>query len=143
MDLGRPLFQLKLSGMPTIELMIHMVNPLKSRVVKVSRRPWGSYMKLTSVQQAQITKYVLANGNYSYSKSIFLISRFPRTTTPHQPQPPTHYCIRGILLSQILLKMTNFLALCSLYQHTVWLNLTCRKLIFKSLTVYEIKFFEI
>ena len=28
-------------------------------------------MKLTSVQQAQITKYALANGNYHYRKLIF------------------------------------------------------------------------
>ena len=42
-------------------------------------QPQGPYMKLTSVQQAQIAKYALANGSYHYSKSVFAIGRFPCT----------------------------------------------------------------
>ena len=47
---------------------MHTVNPLKSRVVKVSDCEACTYVKLTPVQQAQITKYALANGNKADSK---------------------------------------------------------------------------
>ena len=74
-DPNRSLYQLEVSG--------RGANDTHDQSTQVqggeSKQPWGSYVKLTSVQQAQTTKYTLANGNYRYSKSIFLIGRFFRT----------------------------------------------------------------
>ena len=79
MDFCRPLFQLKLSGRDANDNKNDMHGQSTQIQSVESKQPQGSYVKLTSVQQAQITKYALANGSYRYSKSTFSIGRFPCT----------------------------------------------------------------